>query len=473
MLREAALAKRANPQTTADKSPLQKPAQPPTPAQKSPVQKPSVVQKSPLQKPSSSSSSSSSSSASSASLIQKSTTTSTPAALPSLSLPSADSKHSDTKSDAKDSSPPSIPPPPEDADEDTLAAYEAHLRRVEMWKEDQERAMQKKQAEEEEGEEEEDEEEEAGGGGEEKDAQGRIQLAPSRKGTRMELSEMQFVASLCLMRSLIIRLQLSCTRCRLTTDCELTGRKLWRKQCANCHLEIAAFLRPEMVHERNPSLGYVDVDGCHVADLLPCDFMGNCLTCFRDSPFDGVQRGQMYERNCRGCHAKLGFRFESVDFDVITPPGGLIERAPKEAKGSAQTGPRNVQKKQRDPRIKAGQPLPEGGACDHYRKSFRWLRFPCCGKAFPCDTCHDDASDHCAEWASRQICGNCAKEQPYGPKSCVSCGWKFQGGGSSHWEGGKGCRDKNKMSRNDPKKYKGLNKTVSMKSARVGKKIDD
>jgi len=30
--------------------------------------------------------------------------------------------------------------------------------------------------------------------------------------------------------------------------------------------------------------------------------------------------------------------------------------------------------------IVRGKPLPENGACKHYKKSMRWLRFPCCGR---------------------------------------------------------------------------------------------
>ena len=32
-------------------------------------------------------------------------------------------------------------------------------------------------------------------------------------------------------------------------------------------------------------------------------------------------------------------------------------------------------------------------------------RFPCCGKAFPCDVCHDSTEDHPMERANRMICG--------------------------------------------------------------------
>jgi hypothetical protein len=36
--------------------------------------------------------------------------------------------------------------------------------------------------------------------------------------------------------------------------------------------------------------------------------------------------------------------------------------------------------------------------------------------------------------------------------------------GSTNWEGGKGCRNKNTMSKNDSKKYEGTCKTVSKKA---------
>ena len=72
--------------------------------------------------------------------------------------------------------------------------------------------------------------------------------------------------------------------------------------------------------------------------------------------------------------------------------------------------------------IVRGKPLPEDGACKHYKKSMRWLRFPCCGRgtlfpsparpydsnlstAFPCDQCHDEQTDHKCDWAKRMICG--------------------------------------------------------------------
>ena len=55
--------------------------------------------------------------------------------------------------------------------------------------------------------------------------------------------------------------------------------------------------------------------------------------------------------------------------------------------------------------------------------------------------------------------------QTYAPdRPCVACSSSLTKASSAHWEGGKGCRDKIKMSRNDDAKYKNSNKTVSKKS---------
>lgn len=107
-----------------------------------------------------------------------------------------------------------------------------------------------------------------------------------------------------------------------------------------------------------------------------------------------------------------------------------------------------------------GQPLPEYGACKHYKKSFRWFRlvprqfakdcrFPCCGKLYPCDECHaDKEKDHEIEMAKRMVCGYCSSEQPFQKdKPCVTCQEAVTRVKSSYWEGGRGCRDQTLMSR--------------------------
>ena len=76
-----------------------------------------------------------------------------------------------------------------------------------------------------------------------------------------------------------------------------------------------------------------------------------------------------------------------------------------------EVAPARCKKPPKNPAIREGCPLPEFGTCRHYKHSYRWLRFPCCGKAYPCDVCHDKKEDHEMTFANRMICGYCCKEQ--------------------------------------------------------------
>jgi hypothetical protein len=93
--------------------------------------------------------------------------------------------------------------------------------------------------------------------------------------------------------------------------------------------------------------------------------------------------------------------------------------------------------------------------------------------AYPCDVCHEEAEGHSGEWATRMICGNCSKEQPFSSKPCVHCGLAFSTVAKTFWEGGSGMRDRKRLSRNDSRKHAGLAKTKSAKENRVGKKGKD
>lgn len=56
--------------------------------------------------------------------------------------------------------------------------------------------------------------------------------------------------------------------------------------------------------------------------------------------------------------------------------------------------------------------------------------------------------------ATRSICGLCSKEQPIANKECCYCGQEFVKEARHFWEGGQGCRDKVRLDRRDPKKFK-------------------
>ena len=96
------------------------------------------------------------------------------------------------------------------------------------------------------------------------------------------------------------------------------------------------------------------------------------------------------------------------------------------------------------------------------------FRFPCCGKAYPCDDCHNDVEkEHDMELAKHMICGFCAQEQAIFD-NCCRCGKTLTKTTSSksHWEGGNGCRNKTTMSKKENKKFSGLSKTLSNRAQR-------
>lgn len=95
--------------------------------------------------------------------------------------------------------------------------------------------------------------------------------------------------------------------------------------------------------------------------------------------------------------------------------------------------------------IERNKTLPNNGTCYHYKKSFRWFLFPCCNKLYPCDICHDQNEQHSNEIAQKILCGLCSNWK---------CDCEKKKRNSSHWNGGKGIRDKSKMSKKDNQKYK-------------------
>ncbi|KAE8354519.1 hypothetical protein BDV28DRAFT_147060 [Aspergillus coremiiformis] len=218
------------------------------------------------------------------------------------------------------------------------------------------------------------------------------------------------------------------------------------ESCKKCANTMSFGFRRQLVHPNSTRAGYLDLDGCTIADLLPSSFIPTCAECSTSFPAPGIVavRGESASASCRQCHRKMVFKVPEVKFLRV---------------GSAAFTSRAQAPQRRKPKevlgIVAGQELPRRGRCMHYGKSYRWFRFSCCAKVFPCDKCHDAATDHPNEHANRMICGFCSREQIYRPEDCGVCRAALIGkAGSGFWEGGKGTRNKVLMSRKDPRKYK-------------------
>ena len=240
-----------------------------------------------------------------------------------------------------------------------------------------------------------------------------------------------------------------CLRCKTTTDIsKLASGNPHGLFCSKCAASMSAIYRSELIHANANRAGYLDLDGCTVVDMLPSSFIPTCSQCSTAAPPPGVVavRGDAAAMAiCRECHQKLSFKIPETKFLQISASARrdlpLRRKVPKEHLG-----------------IVVGTTLPQKGRCKHYAKSYRWFRFSCCNKVYPCDRCHDESDtsgDHPNEHANRMICGYCSREQNYRPEDCGFCRTVLIGkSGSGFWEGGKGTRDKVKMNRHDPRKYK-------------------
>ncbi|XP_061078227.1 uncharacterized protein si:dkey-24l11.2 [Conger conger] len=318
---------------------------------------------------------------------------------------------------------------------------------------------------EEEGEEEEEEEGEEGGSEDEEGEESsrrveNVKSSEPRRGTEVRLQGLELGEETATVTARQITVTLQCSRCKVTADLTLTGRLPCTAQCEKCGSSISAGFRPSMLHQYSSVLGFLDLSGAVPVDLVlqDCELLVGCLTCSQEGSLQ-VSYGQPKEANCQHCHSKLRILVESTVFQLLQP-------RPRAQAGHGDAG-RGSGRYPRDPAVQRGKPLPEMGTCKHFKQSQRWLRFPCCGRAYPCDVCHDEDQDHPMELATRMICGHCAKEQAYSSgKPCVSCGGMMtRDSRTNHWEGGQGCRSKSRMNRNDRQKYSNINKTVSRKAA--------
>lgn len=244
----------------------------------------------------------------------------------------------------------------------------------------------------------------------------------------------------------VLNLTVKCERCKTHEDISKLKNNMPKSlDCSKCGSHMTAGFRMDLLHAHAVRAGFLDLTACTVVDMLPSAFIPTCSECStRHTSSQCLSvRGDSTTTFCRECHKKMTFSIPEVKF-LLASVASL--------KSSRTTGPR---KPKESLGIVAGQELARRGKCKHYSKSYRWFRFSCCSKVFPCDRCHDEQSTHVNEHANRMLCGFCSREQNFRPDDCGVCHAALTGKkGSGFWEGGKGTRDPARMSRKDPRKYK-------------------
>uniref|UniRef100_A0A3B0N522 CHY zinc finger containing protein, putative n=1 Tax=Theileria annulata TaxID=5874 RepID=A0A3B0N522_THEAN len=258
-----------------------------------------------------------------------------------------------------------------------------------------------------------------------------------------------------------------CLRCTDRFEVTLAdlGEKtiIYSKNCQKCSVPIRCEFTPSLFFPSQLTFGNLSLLNSDFIDLNHAEFKLTCEDCETQLRIREVKIGDKKSMNCRGCFTKFLFSFGNVQFGRGEEPSreSSVKKVIKyERKTPTVKG------------IKVGTPLPANGTCKHYKKSFRWFRFPCCGRLFPCDTCHDEATDHKCEYANFIVCGYCSTQQAASNKVCKFCSKGCTASSSSHWEGGKGCRDGTKLSRKDSKKYKLISKNNGKNQCKVKSQIE-
>ena len=240
-------------------------------------------------------------------------------------------------------------------------------------------------------------------------------------------------------------IEIQCDRCyaRVVRKCELSAAALEEGDylftshvdCA-CTLPLSFEIVPSIVFAKSgKQIGTGKFNGCTPLDLIEMDYKFTCAECGEYIALLQSRSYVPYIINCHECFTKGTFQIDGIDFPDV---GEKSEENDKEKKF-------------------IGKPLPKNGVCKHFNNSFRWFKFPCCQRLFPCMICHDDNADHTSVKAEIYLCGFCGSLQKFGSRDvCKKCGGSVNGldGNKRFWEGGKGCRNTMKMSRNDKKKFK-------------------
>lgn len=274
-----------------------------------------------------------------------------------------------------------------------------------------------------------------------------------------------------------LNIEVACKKCRFRNVIPLKNLALrWntaKTTCSVCDHAMTIFIQVRIVHGSSNVICILACIECTPMDILPCTSLEVQCHCSDTSLMkDQFQQSRWNEKNCRECHRREAYRFDRIVFEEIQRKSSNPLKSLKRI-SPIRTLEKTPTMYDHNAALVHGQPLPDYGTCMHYHHSHRWLRFPCCGRRYPCDLCHEEMTDgHEMKWANRMVCGYCSLEQRVDSR-CSGCSKKLttsstrpEGKNTCFWEGGTGQRNKKRLSKKDPHKFRNSkSKTVSKKAA--------
>jgi len=247
--------------------------------------------------------------------------------------------------------------------------------------------------------------------------------------------------------------------------------------CQKCNNHMHVLVKSEFIHQTNiHNAGTIFSIGVIITDILATNYLINCMYCEDSFKKINLRTGSLQhkDRNCRTCQKELMMSVDTIKLSATSKTHKSfiqdlkIENFVKFNLDIKDYSDSNYAKLY-DRVGQVGNALPDNGTCQHYSQSFRWFRFGCCGRVYPCDECHDKEAGHKSEYAHQNLCGFCSFEQGSQNNLCSRCGKMFTKvvSNKGFWEGGKGTRSKNLMSNKDSHKFKNSGmKTISRKKQR-------
>jgi hypothetical protein len=240
-----------------------------------------------------------------------------------------------------------------------------------------------------------------------------------RTGTEIRFHDLR-LENVALLRCSSMFIMVKCSRCSGTVEVEnivpeqaavdSVNRSSQKYQrwlpCPTCSSLIGVLFKGNYLHTNSITLGLLQLASCTPFDLLPSTYIATCANCMEPHvPLKLTVHDQPKSTACHHCHTKMSIGIPNCQFVRFGSGTGS-----KELRADPNAILKLKKKKQpkQDLGLVVGEPLPQHGVCDLYRKSKRWFRFSCCNRIYACDRCHNEKEDHETEVSLNSI----DEEQP-------------------------------------------------------------
>jgi len=218
------------------------------------------------------------------------------------------------------------------------------------------------------------------------------------KGIHLRLPDIKIVG-ISLLQCVGLSLTLKCDRCRNTIDFReirpmgqlklkstttnedkkeeekpyIVNSVYW-KHCKTCRQAIGIRYRSEYLSPFSLAIGYIDLEGCIPFDFLPSNFVIQCDKCNTDQPaINGVKRSQDNDIFCKKCFNHMVLNINLIKYVKFAQTEKLDDEGLPSA---TRIKLKKKKEKEQSLGIILGQPLPNRGICEHYKKILPLVPFP-------------------------------------------------------------------------------------------------